>query len=427
MRRPREIVDLEPELLVRADDQALRGIGRIHPDRGVIGGIAVSRHGLGLDRGLDDDRGRAGHFAIGCRLACRESQRASHIRERDQLVIGVCVAVVLVGDGEQATVEPGQRARYECKALGLADRRNCAACGKRDRAARFSLEIVDAQDALPDICSEDIRGRGIRAIDRDALDLFVDGAEGRERVDLHRRRVGFRLGGQAPETRRFDRNDHCLGSVVDGAGPGSAAERDATDRNCSDAAVTVMQLELLEVSIVGGDQRVDLAGDGAAVAAEAGHLDTEIDGLAGQRFKPPARLIDREEMQLRPRNIDGKHEIDGATADWHAVAHIDELHLRGGNLLQRRAIQAEDFEAGGPAGTQHEAALRVRRMHPDRDVACGILQTGGALQTGCNRTGSSGFGGRRHRGAAQQRQQGRGHSGHLAGPWAGRRCRAYGI
>ena len=152
-----------------------------------------------------------------------------------------------------------------------------------------------------------------------------------------------------------------------------------------------MQLELLEVSIVGGDQRVDLASDGAAVAAEAGHLDTEIDGLAGQRFKPPARLIDREEMQLRPRNIDGKHEIDGATADWHAVAHIDELHLRGGNLLQRRAIQAEDFEAGGPAGTQHEAALRVRRMHPDRDVACGILQTGDALQTGCNRNGEQRF------------------------------------
>ena len=88
--------------------------------------------------------------------------------------------------------------------------------------------------------------RGIRAEDRDALDLFVDRAEGRERVDLHRRRVGFAPTG-APDAERFSTETITVcGGVVDDAGPDAAAERDAT-HEAPDAAVTPFSEQLLEI------------------------------------------------------------------------------------------------------------------------------------------------------------------------------------
>ncbi len=46
-----EVVHLETQLLLRADDQALRRIARMDPDGRIVGGIAMVQHGLGLDQG----------------------------------------------------------------------------------------------------------------------------------------------------------------------------------------------------------------------------------------------------------------------------------------------------------------------------------------------------------------------------------------
>ena len=60
-----EVIDGQTALLVGADNGAQRGIGGMHPDGQIVGGVVAMGHGIGFNRGLNRNgsgqKGRIGH------------------------------------------------------------------------------------------------------------------------------------------------------------------------------------------------------------------------------------------------------------------------------------------------------------------------------------------------------------------------------
>ena len=101
-----QIVDVEAELLVRADHDAARRIALVDPDRRIVGRIAVAVGGLGFHARLDCAR-RLARFSWRQLLAgFGKRQRLRDVVPRDELV----VAGVLVGDDQRAVGKPSPSA-----------------------------------------------------------------------------------------------------------------------------------------------------------------------------------------------------------------------------------------------------------------------------------------------------------------------------
>ena len=181
----------------------------MHPDRRVVGRVAVGRDRVGLGGGRHRDRGRLCEAAIGRGRAAVQAELPCEVVPGHELVIGVGVAVVLVGDREQASGEAGQAAGHERERLRLfyrGDRASAAECETTEAGARG---VVDAQFPGADIRREQVR-RVVRLVECEALDLLLEGAERRHGVELHRRGVGLRFGRDAPEPGGFDDDVQCL-------------------------------------------------------------------------------------------------------------------------------------------------------------------------------------------------------------------------
>ena len=89
------------------------------------------------------------------------------------------------------------------------------------------------------------------------------------------------------------------------------------------------------IAVIGRHDRIELAGDRAAKAAETNDLRAELDRRAGQRMQLTRNRIDREEVQTRLRHVDRQDQVDGLPTQRHGVANLDEVRPGEGRYAAR--------------------------------------------------------------------------------------------
>ncbi|MNX97094.1 hypothetical protein D3C86_1294440 [compost metagenome] len=89
------VVEVEPSLLVRADDQAVGRVRRIGPDGRIVGGVAGAADRSRFRHGDNGGKARCGDGARVLRRPGRQVQRPGQGRDRHQLVVGAfgCIFV----------------------------------------------------------------------------------------------------------------------------------------------------------------------------------------------------------------------------------------------------------------------------------------------------------------------------------------------
>ena len=170
---PVEVVDVESEILVGRDDDALRRILRIHPDRRIVGSVAPGRDRGRLERRRDRARRARGRSARVGELRGRDAKGTAHLAPANQLEVAVLAVVVLVGNGEDAFgICAAHRGGRERESLALADAVHLAAGTDLESPLEFSVDAVHRNPFRRDVGDQEERTCRLRPARARGLSLL---------------------------------------------------------------------------------------------------------------------------------------------------------------------------------------------------------------------------------------------------------------
>ncbi|MNQ69154.1 hypothetical protein D3C85_837350 [compost metagenome] len=376
------VIEVQPGLLVRADDQAVGRVVRIGPDDGIVGGVTGTADRRRFRHGDDSGKARRDDGARVLRRAGRQVQRARQGRDRHQFVVGA-LGRILIRHQQGARGQPGQPHADHLKRARLLDR--LAAKARQAGGAEpgvVGAVVIDEQPPAGGVGGDQIARARAAVIKRQRAALFADPTQ-TGGVDQGRGGVGFRVAVEAPDADRLLRDVELARRIVGDTVFDLGRQVDPPRRARIDLALGIgVEQQLFDLAAVAHGHGIEAAV--AGVAQQADVLDRKTQRHGARAHLDRRAVAHGEEAQGVFGLVGRDQQGLGLALDREAVAHVQAAGLARRYGAYARTRQVKDLQTS-QTRRRHKTMITGVNVQHDH-AAAGLARRGRIDRRGHDRS-----------------------------------------